>query len=199
MSKLWSDLTCLFALRQTIFRIVPNSRGSCQMDWKAVKTCTLVRRVHISTFIAKAVMFCYQRKVQKPQHGWLGNCFCGVTTGVRANIEILETYVAIVATSFPRKSVDMSAGEVQASFCCCYNSVDFEYMCLTGLPAVQISLLLKMYHEEDNQKMVTTDCCAAGLLYPARMRMWCNTVIYMSVFECCRHQTLNFLIFTKYN
>ena len=36
--------------------------------------------------------------------------------------------------------------------------IGIECMCLTDLPAVEICLLLKMYHEEENQKTATTDC-----------------------------------------
>lgn len=52
---------------------------------------------------------------------------------------IKEKYVVIEAMSFPRKSVNISTGHCQASFCMCDNSgfVDTEHVCLTDLSGVQ--------------------------------------------------------------
>ena len=53
--------------------------------------------------------------------------------------------------------------------------IGIEWVSLTGLPAVQICLILKIasywksHHEEENQTTVTTDCWAAQVLYTPRM------------------------------
>ena len=100
---------------------------------------------------------CCQPKVQKPasvmgvhqcpRHGWSAYMrryqWC---RGLCRNFG--ETYAAVKTTTFPRNSMSISAGQCQASALHELQQLGFvakECVCLTGLHAVQICLLLKMY------------------------------------------------------
>ena len=120
---------------------------------------------------------CSQRKVQKPASVMVWGCIsahdmgdlhiCEGTIYADAYVgNFGETYAAKM-TTFPRNSMSISAGQCQASFCMSYNSVGFigkECVSLTGLPAVQICLLLKMYgaswrgETDGNHGLLSSSC-----------------------------------------
>lgn len=80
-----------------------------------------------------------------------------------AYIGILEkTFAAIVALSFPMRSVDISAEQCQTSYCMHYKNVASwtQSVCLTSLlqcRSVSYSWKYMVHHEEENQPTVTTD------------------------------------------
>ena len=189
---------------------------SSEMDRKTVETCSLVRLTWFHTFQLvfgkNGERFCAkndhpdQRKPvtnaktslcdgmgvhQCPGHGWSAYMWryhwC---RGLRWNFG--ETYAAIKTTNFSQELHVYFSRTMPGLILHSYNSVAFigiECVCLTGLPAVQICLLLKMsWHimKRRIRQRLTMDCWAAQVLCTPRMTPkiplahW-NTVLGTSV------------------
>ena len=136
------------------------------MDRKTVETCSLVRRVHISAcFWEKRTLDSakdekdhpdyYQRKIKKPASVMVWGCIDAHGMGdVKVPLMqrlILEFWRDICCHQddyfsqelhiyFSRTMLGLILHELQWR-----GFVGIESVCLTGLPAVQICLLLKMY------------------------------------------------------
>ena len=161
------------------------AQSHLEMDQKTVETYPLVRRVHISA------CFWEKRTSDSTWQRWkrtsrllpmmiIWGCISAHSLGdlhiyegtidAEAYVGILEKHMLpswqqlFPGTPCPFQQDNArphSAQLQQRGF------VGKECVCLTGLPAVHICLLLKMYGE--NWTTATTDCWAARVLYTPRM------------------------------
>jgi len=109
---------------------------------------------------------------QCPWHGWLH--MCEGTTDAEVDVRVAMLYATIKVTSFPGRSVVISAGRYQTTFCMTSNNVASytQSVCawLTCLQSTSVSYWKCMeHHEEENQTTTTTDCWEADVLDSARM------------------------------
>jgi len=161
---------------------------------KRVDTCSVVRGVHVSAAFGKNWRLLLQRWErasrsvirerfkasvcdgmgvhQCPWHGFLH--MCKGTTDAEVDVRVAMLYATIKVTSFPGRSVVISAGRCQISFYTTSNSVASytQSVCawLACLQSTSVSYWKCMeHHEEENQTTITTDCWEADVLDSARM------------------------------
>ena len=154
---LWSD--------ESIFQRFLGENYTCQR-WKRLSRLLPTKGAKTSLCDGMGVHQCLW-------HGWSAHMWiyhwCG---GLCWNFG--ETYAVVKTITFPRNSMFISAGQCQASFCTSYKQRGFigiEGVCLTGLPTIQICLLLKMYSASwrGESDTATTDSWAAQVLYTPRI------------------------------
>ena len=139
----------------------PSSLGpeSSEMDWKTVETCSLVRRVHISACFWEKQMSDSMYKIHPETIQTVTNEKCkNQSLWWYGGESVPMAWVICIHVKVPLMQRLML--EFWRDICCCQDVyfsqelhvflqqrgfVGIECVCLTGLPAVKICLLLKMY------------------------------------------------------